>query len=95
MRLMLGKELLIGRRSLSPFPPEEQEAAMTQAERFGVENHGRMLMELVENDPLFKDFSIVEIDAGLPNEWPAFVPVKKGRRRPGRPDARTRRAKRQ
>jgi hypothetical protein len=36
-----------------------------------------MLMELVENDPLFKDFSLVEIDVGLPNEWPAFVLVKK------------------
>jgi hypothetical protein len=53
------------------------EPDMNQAERFGVENHGRMLMELVENDPLFKDFSLVEIDVGLPNEWPAFVLVKK------------------
>ena len=50
---------------------------MNQAERFAVENHGRMLMELVANDPLFKDFSLVEIDVGLPNEWPAFVLVKK------------------
>jgi hypothetical protein len=51
-----------------------QEVNMSEAER-RIAEHQRAMRELIDNDPLFKDFMLV--DVGQPGEWPRLVLVRK------------------
>jgi hypothetical protein len=49
---------------------------MSEAER-RIDEHQRAMRELIDKDPLFKDFTLA--DVGRPGEWPRLVLVRKGR----------------
>lgn len=50
---------------------------MTQAEKHNAENHGRVLRELVENDPTFKAYRVVEATESESGNKLTLVLVKK------------------
>jgi hypothetical protein len=47
---------------------------MSEAER-RIAEHQRQMQDLIDNDPLFKDFTLV--DVGEAGEWPKLVLVRK------------------
>jgi hypothetical protein len=51
-----------------------EEAHMSEAER-RIAEHQRAMRELIDTDPLFRDFMLV--DVGRPGEWPRLVLVRK------------------
>ena len=49
---------------------------MSEAER-RIAEHERLMQELVENDPLFSVFTLVEVDAGEGAEGRRFLLIKR------------------
>jgi hypothetical protein len=49
---------------------------MSEAER-RIAEHQRAMRELIDKDPLFRDFTLADI--GRPGEWPKLVLVRKER----------------
>ncbi|HEY4927017.1 MAG TPA: hypothetical protein VII20_21625 [Roseiarcus sp.] len=47
---------------------------MSEAQK-RIAEHERAMRELIDRDPLFRDFMLV--DVGLPGEWPKLVLVRK------------------
>ena len=50
---------------------------MTQADKHNADNHGRVLTDLVENDPTFKAYRVVEVVESESGAKLTLVLVKK------------------